>query len=260
MAAPTDGKFLSTPSARRATSTCLLHFHFGWISIHALREEGDPAAGLSSSTVFYFYPRPPRGGRPLSQIIGREPGIFLSTPHPCQLRNGYFYPRPPRGGRPYPADVVREGQRFLSTPSARRATIRIDADAALAVVFLSTPSARRATSQQQAAQLHNRISIHALREEGDCVVADDLTPNQVFLSTPSARRATALVTVFVPSLPSFLSTPSARRATDLGVVLHAGPDISIHALREEGDRFPVRPQSRPAYFYPRPPRGGRLQP
>ena len=34
-----------------------------------------------------FYPRPPRGGRPIGF-------------HPPFLRKEYFYPRPPRGGRP----------------------------------------------------------------------------------------------------------------------------------------------------------------
>ena len=34
--------------------------------------------------------------------------------------------------------------------------------------------------------------------------------------------------------------------------------ISIHALREEGDTSPRARSSSPAYFYPRPPRGGRL--
>ena len=37
----------------------------------------------------------------------------------------------------------------------------------------------------------------------------------------------------------FLSTPSARRATMQGLNLIQGKNISIHALREEGDqRFP----------------------
>ena len=56
----------------------------------------------------------------------------------------------------------------------------------------------------------------------------------------------------------FLSTPSARRATlreprgDIVAV------ISIHALREEGDRrFTRRWISTSTNFYPRPPRGGR---
>ena len=55
----------------------------------------------------------------------------------------------------------------------------------------------------------------------------------------------------------FLSTPSARRATRQlsGVAHHNG--ISIHALREEGDRPTARPDAPSQDFYPRPPRGGR---
>ena len=33
------------------------------ISIHALREEGDQAPCTSILFFYYFYPRPPRGGR-----------------------------------------------------------------------------------------------------------------------------------------------------------------------------------------------------
>ena len=38
-------------------------------------------------------------------------------------------------------------------------------------------------------------------------------------------------------LPVFQSTPSARRATLDGAALAVFKDISIHALREEGDPF-----------------------
>ena len=78
------------------------------ISIHALREEGDgrryfmglfnflflstPSARRATFPTSkptrkqsYFYPRPPRGGRPTPSKTGR--------------RGGDFYPRPPRGGR-----------------------------------------------------------------------------------------------------------------------------------------------------------------
>ena len=77
--------------------------------------------------------------------------------------------------------------------------------------FLSTPSARRATYVDAAD--------NALK---------------VFLSTPSARRATRLL-LSVSWKVEFLSTPSARRATQpadrqVGLI-----EISIHALREEGD-------------------------
>ena len=102
------------------------------------------------------------------------------------------------------------------------------------------------------------ISIHALREEGDFPFCD-----------------------FIILYFQFLSTPSARRATYRILVLCVALKISIHALREEGDpfksasrdvqaRFLSTPSARRAtrrrcrettdqrYFYPRPPRGGRL--
>ena len=41
----------------------------------------------------------------------------------------------------------------------------------------------------------------------------------------------------------FLSTPSARRATGLIKSLSDGSEISIHALREEGDE-PIYPRLR----------------
>ena len=78
-------QFLSTPSARRATaSSCKLLPYF-IISIHALREEGDLGFTPTSSQTIYFYPRPPRGGRPYAAGRGAA--------------HHYFYPRPPRGGR-----------------------------------------------------------------------------------------------------------------------------------------------------------------
>ena len=55
----------------------------------------------------------------------------------------------------------------------------------------------------------------------------------------------------------FLSTPSARRATrPMGLRLQSG-EISIHALREEGDMMLLWSGWTVADFYPRPPRGGR---
>ena len=56
--------------------------------------------------------------------------------------------------------------------------------------FLSTPSARRATGLHPAGLRRSRISIHALREEGDGLLYDYYTLADLFLSTPSARRAT----------------------------------------------------------------------
>ena len=57
----------------------------------------------------------------------------------------------------------------------------------------------------------------------------------------------------------FLSTPSARRATEVLILDDLFAVISIHALREEGDLPSVRGRPAWRYFYPRPPRGGRLR-
>ena len=43
-------KFLSTPSARRATWWGVAEYVTGAISIHALREEGDPRLCVRSTT------------------------------------------------------------------------------------------------------------------------------------------------------------------------------------------------------------------
>ena len=125
-------------------------------------------------------------------------------------------------------------------------------------LFLSTPSARRATS---------------------CTWSFE-SRQQIFLSTPSARRATfrsrvygSSPTYFYPRPPrggrhsskrpdwmhcKFLSTPSARRATGGSVAPQRHRGISIHALREEGDERTAATLPPFQYFYPRPPRGGRL--
>ena len=80
------------------------------------------------------------------------------------------------------------------------------------------------------------ISIHALREEGDSVSLAVFVQCCLFLSTPSARRATCARRCKTQRRSQFLSTPSARRATWAC-----------------GTRA-----TKPKYFYPRPPRGGRL--
>ena len=95
--------------------------------------------------------------------------------------------------------------------SARRATIPQNR-AQRRQQFLSTPSARRATESWQRQQCFQRISIHALREEGDPhlrglrgrdgisihALREEGDPEggvrtclrSKFLFTPSARRAT----------------------------------------------------------------------
>ena len=61
-------RFLSTPSARRATRPCVAWEQGHSISIHALREEGDLLQHQHPERQEHFYPRPPRGGRRESTI------------------------------------------------------------------------------------------------------------------------------------------------------------------------------------------------
>ena len=129
---------------------------------------------------------------------------------------------------------------------------------------------------------HSKISIHALREEGDqrwqCVSVDGLG----FLSTPSARRATAINLGsgamrgdFYPRPPrggrpgntqaqtrrsTFLSTPSARRATTSATAI-SRKQRNFYPRPPRGGRPGQLALRRQLYnFYPRPPRGGRPLP
>ena len=215
------------------------------ISIHALREEGDRRRERRTTRSRDFYPRPPRGGRPAGgpgSFHGRQISIHALREegdaavndllqrhnisihalreegdpfrHRSERVKEDFYPRPPRGGR---------HQTTLTAEMYRK--------------FLSTPSARRATRARPSRENRPEISIHALREEGDPFSAVRFWLQKVFLSTPSARRATLAACA----------------------ALHADA-ISIHALREEGDTVPSSETTSVEDFYPRPPRGGRLQP
>ena len=112
-----------------------------------------------------------------------------------------FYPRPPRGGRPEKSRHRRQS---------------------------------------------GRISIHALREEGDALSWCPPLWWRLFLSTPSARRAILTALLWRRATgwswkhmgtKKFLSTPSARRATAKFDEHNGNFEISIHALREEGDRL-----------------------
>ena len=82
------------------------------------------------------------------------------------------------------------------------------------------------------------ISIHALREEGDLGEPVILFLESEFLSTPSARRATNRAEPYARHKNNFYPRPP--RGGRLGELLHSAGRhvISIHALREEGDRCP----------------------
>ena len=124
----------------------------------------------------------------------------------------YFNPRPPRGGR-------RKG-RFTYIAYE---------------VFQSTPSARRATCPFCQRLECLKISIHALREEGDSAATSPANPRKKFQSTPSARRATASCDFQVRHLVISIHALREEGDADNKAVLLERFCISIHALREEGD-------------------------
>ena len=190
--------FLSTPSARRATyhqRLCEVH-HV--ISIHALREEGDAPRARGRIRSGYFYPRPPRGGRPAPRPTIANSVLFLSTPsarratvqhlmrqpHPL-----HFYPRPPRGGRPVSASPLAAVANFYPRPPRGGRPVF-----GVRLMILMV------------------ISIHALREEGDGDAGDVRLCRVDFYPRPPR---------------------GGRQSGDF--VLPWRPNISIHALREEGD-------------------------
>ena len=172
-----EAEFLSTPSGWRATTGAEDFRPVRFISIHALRVEGDRLACCRQAVCRNFYPRPPGGGRRLGWEDAARTLEFLSTPSGWRATSphdnptrppGHFYPRPPGGGRPktacqnpavryfYPRPPGGGRQEtkppptpptvFLSTPSGWRATDR-EQDYGTPERFLSTPSGWRATFQ-----------------------------------------------------------------------------------------------------------------
>ena len=100
--------------------------------------------------------------------------------------------------------------------------------------FLSTPSARRATNREKEDHCAKVISIHALREEGDRSQRPAGVNQTNFYPRPPRGGRPPHIMCFV-GVKRFLSTPSARRATTCAGREIAIFEISIHALREEGD-------------------------
>ena len=238
-------EFLSPPSARRATSAVNRRRSSNVISIPALREEGDVARCL------------PRAQRMISIPALREEGD--TTIAGIGTAWADFYPRPPRGGRPPFIRGFVVPVQFLSPPSARRATFAGFPKRMHCSPFLSPPSARRATfADVQAAG------------------------RDLFLSPPSARRATWTLATQPPRSSNFyprpprggrhhiilrrirrflISIPALREEGD-PIFLTRKPHfaISIPALREEGDAAGLAVGGDLIDFYPRPPRGGRPSP
>ena len=162
-----------------------------------------------------------RRATPITKPCSSKDFVFQSTPSARRATTSetsalsllkYFNPRPPRGGRLIALHKHGFPVVFQSTPSARRATQSLLLCVRAKKTFQSTPSARRATGFEVACGLVGFISIHALREEGDVLLA-------------------GLFRVGFPiSIHALREEGDRCRARRNGVGA-----ISIHALREEGD-------------------------
>ena len=186
MPASPSGEFLSTPSARRATgfAPSAPPRRSRFLSTpSARRATGQRGKMLCMGR--YFYPRPPRGGRPARYGGTRGNDLFLSTPSArratlsCMMTTAnllYFYPRPPRGGRLTPPFCICH------------------------ILCHFYPRPPRGGRRDSVAKCYAwvGISIHALREEGDLFLPMIPAAKSRFLSTPSARRATTAFLVLLP--------------------------------------------------------------
>ena len=194
--------FLSTPSARRATTRGLRRSCRGPISIHALREEGDAYTAECMEAL----------------------KVFLSTP---SARRATYARRRRADGYVISIHALREeGDRHLCRCGAGPGKISIHALREEG----DTGGAGRKPSKN--------ISIHALREEGDCKSYPPKINPPTFLSTPSARRATCRPACILLCGSYFYPRPPRGGRRLVHLFPAAFESISIHALREEGDGRP----------------------
>ena len=124
-------KFLSTPSARRATSFSFLPAPFIAISIHALREEGDTRSDDQEAHLYISIHALREEGDTALHVLAVDDGLFLSTP---SARRATGATEKQRSKEHISIHALREEgdtvyshlaqctRLFLSTPSARRAT------------------------------------------------------------------------------------------------------------------------------------------
>ena len=242
-----NGEFLSTPSARRATKLWGRSCRFHLISIHALREESDLLhLFIQPSRPLFLSTPSARRATPLLTLpciwcyisihaLREESDVLFGLPVPCCSAN--FYPRPPRGERR--SRRIADCAPFaISIHALREEGDRWTSGITLTItIFLSTPSARRATLCPPLIPRWKGYFYPRPPRGGRPIMPGRLVSvHCIFLSTPSARRATNTAADAQAKAATFLSTPSARRATSL-------PSTMYSSFWN---------------FYPRPPRGGRL--
>ena len=166
------------------------------ISIHALRTEGDVnLANVNLCHVISIH----------TLRVEGDPAAALGC-----LPTAHFYPRPPGGGR---------------RPRTRAAVYKD--------LFLSTPSGWRATIENAGRTPTAKISIHALRVEGDAQLKSHKIVNDISIHAfrvegdSLGTSASKLIVISIHALR--VEGDPYRR------FLFHNFCISIHALRVEGD-------------------------
>ena len=236
-------RFQSTPSVGRATSNRQSARPRLSISIHALREEGDPPSGWMVVSNRDFNPRSPWGERREQEIIIRAALEFQSTPSARRATAdslhsgcsaGDFNPRSPWGERRWALLMIPMLLEFQSTPSARRATYKTVAFNWVKQ-FQSTPSARRATPELALTIGGTTYFNPRPPRGGRRLHGRDRQEVHQFQSTPSARRATLVLCGRAFWLAYFNPRPPRGERPAASSASAAKTSISIHALREESD-------------------------
>ena len=191
------------------------------ISTHALREEGDKIALVRFALSFYFYPRPPRGGRRQKFTSKGWKRLFLPTPSARRATSGY--------------SRVLISRPFLPTPSARRATRPSRWTRSSGSYFYPRPPRGGRRTHQTRRDHNHTISTHALREEGDTT---SLTHRQLYCK---------------------ISTHALREEGDCSMLSCSIGQDNFYPRPPRGGRpSAAGPGTISSNFYPRPPRGGRL--
>ena len=171
-------RFLSTLPARGATFlTALWLCTYDAISIHAPREGSDLRGEGWSCKDRHFYPRSPRGERPVPIRL-----LYSSR---------YFYPRSPRGERRYDGrrDVC-DGNFYPRSPRGERPQ-RLFQNLKQPHISIHAPREGSDFLALRCNVQSRPISIHAPREGSDALPGEGVTPCNTFLSTLPARGATA---------------------------------------------------------------------
>ena len=142
--------FLSTPSARRATTHHSCRSTHRCISIHALREEGDMAHRVRVTLFMEFLSTPSARRATFCCWVYPLMDLFLSTPSARRatwtLWRGQYH-------QPISIHALREEGDLRTRDSITRFAL-----------FLSTPSARRATAKTETKSLFSNKLYNILHE------------------------------------------------------------------------------------------------